>query len=123
MALNAMFSRFPLFTIAVVLVFAGPAFGASARLNYRYYCAPCHGLEGKGNGPNATNTQPVKPRDHTSAPEMGKLTDAELMDVIKLGGVATNRSRMMPPFEKTLTDSEIRELKDYLRALCKCKAK
>ncbi len=107
----------------IITAFSASAFAAAAKDNYRFYCSSCHGLEGKGDGPNNTKTQPVKPRNHTNAAKMGKLTDKEIMQVIMEGGAATNRSRMMPPFGNTLTKKEISELKDYLRVLCKCTAK
>jgi len=111
--------------IILAIIIAGSsvavkANAASAKLNYRFYCAACHGLEGRGDGPNNTPTQPVKPRDHTNAAKMGQMSDMDIIDVIKQGGAATNRSRMMPPFGNTLKESEISALKDYLRGLCKC---
>lgn len=111
---------------ALVLFFAAAifqvstAFAASAELNYKFYCAQCHGTDGKGDGPNATKSQPVSPRNHTSAKEMSKLTDQDLINVVKGGGAATSKSTMMPPFGKTLTDAEVVALKDYMRKLCNC---
>ncbi len=100
-----------------------PAYAATAEENYRFHCAQCHGLEGKGNGINATREMPVSPRDHTSALEMGKLTDADIINAITDGGQATSKSSLMPPYGKTLSKNEILELKDYLRKLCNCKAR
>lgn len=109
-------------TVFAATVFTGhPALAAGAEANYRFYCSQCHGLDGKGDGPNATKSQPVSPRNHTNATEMSKLTDQDLINVIKGGGAATSKSTMMPPFGKTLTDEEVNGLKDYLRRLCKCK--
>lgn len=99
------------------------AIAATAEENYRFYCAQCHGLEGRGDGPNATENQPVSPRDHTSAREMEKLTDEDIINSITDGGPSTSKSSLMPPFGKTLSKSEIAELKGYLRKLCKCKGK
>lgn len=99
---------------------AFPSTAATARENYTFYCTQCHGMEGRGDGPNATESQPADPRDHTSAYEMKKLNDEEIIDVIKDGGAATNKSTLMPAFRMTLSDKEIEELKDYLRELCKC---
>lgn len=112
------------FAITITAFFSGASISeaATAKLNYRYYCASCHGLEGKGDGPNNTESQPVEPRDHTNAAKMSKLTDEELIEVIRDGGAATDRSRMMPPFGGTLKSQEISELKDYLRGLCNCTA-
>ena len=118
--------RRALSTVAVVITLSlmatTGALAATAKLHYRYYCASCHGLSGKGDGPNATESQPVTPRNHTSALDMRKITDEELFEVIKLGGGATSTSRMMPPFGKTLTEPEIRALVKHLRGLCDCKA-
>ncbi|MBE9528562.1 MAG: cytochrome c [Proteobacteria bacterium] len=108
--------------VSFVLLTASPApsTAASAPENYRFYCAQCHGLEGLGDGPNATKNQPVEPRDHTSAYEMGKLTDEDIGYVIRDGGVATSKSTLMPPFGATLTDEEIAELVVHIRKLCNC---
>ncbi len=104
------------------LLAGAPAFAAAAAENYRFYCSQCHGLGGKGDGPNATKNMPVSPRDHTSKYEMEKLTDEDIISVIREGGAATSKSTLMPPFGKTLLDGEITAMKDYLRKLCKCKA-
>lgn len=113
--------------VAVLTFFAGAgttsALAATAEENYRFYCAQCHGLEGRGDGPNATENQPVSPRDHTSAKEMEKITDEDIINSITDGGTATSKSSLMPPFGKTLSRSEISELKGLLRKLCKCKGK
>lgn len=100
-----------------------PSYGASAAENYRFHCAQCHGADGRGDGPNATVEMPVSPRDHTSAAEMRKLTDEDIVNAITRGGPATSKSSLMPPYGKTLSRGEILELKDYLRKLCGCKGK
>jgi len=48
-ALSAAFAAFSLFLGASVVSLA-----ATAEENYKFYCAQCHGLEGRGDGPNAT---------------------------------------------------------------------
>jgi len=100
-----------------------PAYGAAPEENYRFHCAQCHGLEGKGDGINATREMPVSPRDHASALEMGKLTDEDIINAITDGGQATSKSSLMPPYGKTLSEKEIIEIKDYLRKLCNCNAR
>lgn len=110
--------------LSSVAVFqAGVVFAATATENYKFYCAQCHGIDGMGDGPNATKNMPVSPRDHTSAYEMSKLTDEDIINVIREGGAATSKSTLMPPFGATLSGAEITALKDYLRKLCKCRAK
>jgi mono/diheme cytochrome c family protein len=106
--------------VAICFALQGQGFGASPVENYKWYCAQCHGLNGKGDGPNATKEQPVTPRDHTDTKGMSKLTDADIENVIRDGGKATGKSTMMPPWSKTMTETEIKELVKYLRQLCKC---
>ena len=96
---------------------------ASAKVNYAFYCAPCHGTGGRGDGINATKTQPVSPRDHTNKTQMQKLTDSDIINVIRRGGGSVGRSTLMPPFAKTLSEREVLELKELLRTLCKCKGR
>ena len=102
---------------------ASSASGETVEDLYRFHCAQCHGLKGMGDGPNATREMPVSPRDHTSAVEMNKLTDADIINAITDGGPATSKSSLMPPYGKTLSKAEISALKDYLRKLCNCKGK
>jgi len=118
--------RFPLTIALLALVLSAGASIASAETVedlYRFHCAQCHGLKGMGDGVNATREMPVSPRDHTSAVEMNKLTDADIINAITEGGTATSKSSLMPPYGKTLTKAEIASLKDYLRKLCNCKGK
>jgi len=88
--------------------------------NYKTYCMQCHGMEGNGMGANIRDMS-VQPRDHTDAKSMGGRTDAELFKVIKEGGLAINKSSLMPPWDGTFTDNEIHDLVKHLRKLCKCK--
>ncbi len=115
--------------VIAMLLFAPPVAAATAaaataaaapEVNYRFYCAQCHGLAGAGDGPNATRHQPVPPRNFTSGPEMSILTDAEIIRAIERGGAFVGKSTLMPPFSATLTGPEIAGLKDYLRMLCRC---
>ena len=90
---------------------------------YQFYCAQCHGLTGKGDGPNVTKKFPVSPRNFTSAKEMNKLTDADIKNVILDGGPAMSKSAMMPPWSKTIGEGDVDGLVKHLRKLCKCKGK
>lgn len=68
------------------------AFSASAGENYGFYCGQCHGLTGKGDGINATKSQPVQPKDHTNKDLMSRLSDEDIINVIRSGGRATSKS-------------------------------
>lgn len=91
----------------------------TAKDNYRTYCVQCHGLEGNGKGINVRDMS-TQPRDHTDAKEMSARTDQELFKVIKEGGQSINKSVLMPPWNATLSDEEIKDLVDHLHRLCQC---
>lgn len=120
---NRTMTRLAGMTLATALALSGIAGEARADEGekiFRFYCAQCHGLAGKGDGPNLTEDFPVIPRDFTSADEMSTLSDANLKNVILDGGPAVGRSPMMPPWGKTLDEAEVDALIDYLRVLCGC---
>jgi len=105
--------------LCLSFVFAVPAQAETAANNYRTYCMQCHGLKGNGMGLNIRDMS-VQPRDHTDAKSMGGRSDAELFKVIKEGGLAINKSALMPPWGDTFSDAEIKDLVKYLRKLCQC---
>ncbi len=102
---------------------ASPAAAVEADKVFKFYCAQCHGLDGKGDGPNVTKDFPVSPRNFTDATEMNKLSDADIRNVILDGGPAVSKSPMMPPWGKTLSTEEVDALIGHLRELCKCEGK
>lgn len=126
-----------IFLIAVFLIGMiaftgkGAAFAASAEENYKFYCTQCHGSDGKGEGANSKPKvvgidlpeMSVTPRNHTNPDDMNKLTDTDIESAISGGGAAVSKSTIMPPWGKTLTEAEIKDLTAYLRKLCKCKGK
>lgn len=87
---------------------------------YQWYCAQCHGIEGKGDGINA-HLLTVKPRNHTEAEYLETRSDDDLFRAIKLGGVAVGRAPCMPQWGHTLDDDTIRGLVRYVRELCQCR--
>lgn len=111
--------------ILFVTVFLGidKSFAVSAEENYKWYCSQCHGLKGDGKGINATPDQPVNPKNHTDTAEMAKLSVSDVENVIRDGGAATSKSTMMPPFDKSMTGEEIKDLVTHLKKLCKCSFK
>lgn len=113
------------FTIVAIITFLNISAvqAEEAKTNFKFYCAQCHGLEGKGDGPNVTEDFATDPRNFTNADEMNKLTDADIKNVILDGGPSASKSELMPPWGKTLTDTEVDELVKYLRQLCSCKGK
>lgn len=90
---------------------------------FKFYCAQCHGLKGKGDGPNVTQDFKTDPRDFTKAKEMVKLSDADIRNVVLDGGPSVSKSELMPPWSKTLSNGDVDKLVKHLRKLCKCKGK
>ncbi|MGE5537058.1 MAG: c-type cytochrome [Gemmatimonas sp.] len=86
---------------------------------YDTYCVQCHGVKRNGSGINVPALS-VKPRDHTDAKGMGDLPDTEIFTAIKEGGLAVNKSALMPAWGEVLSDAEIGDLVKYLREVCKC---
>jgi|GEM_PF-1001944 len=91
---------------------ADPAIGKHL---FRYYCAVCHGLSGKGNGPNAENLDP-HPADLTGE-EVEGLSDVEIYEVIEKGGAGVDISGYMPPWGKTLSSDQIAGLVLFIRQM------
>ena len=84
-----------------------------AKILYVNTCSPCHGKNGKGDGPAAASLNP-KPADHTSAAVQSE-TDGSLF--WKIGDGHTP----MPAYKNSLTDNQRWELVNYIRSLAKHK--
>jgi len=118
-------------TLLIQMAWVGTSHAVDAKDNYQWYCGQCHGNDGKGAGANAKPAtlglnlpeMAVAPRNHASAKDMETLSDNDLFQAIKGGGVAVSKSALMPPFGKTMSEGEMKDLVKYLRELCKCKGK
>ncbi len=86
---------------------------------YQVYCVQCHGLKRNGTGINLPALS-VRPRDHTDAQAMGATPDEELFKAIRNGGLAVNKSILMPAWAGVLTDQQITAMVKYLREVCHC---
>ena len=78
---------------------------------YEERCAVCHGLQGKGDGPEAPFLSP-RPASLVSAGTSAK-SDRELLNTIAKGKPRT----AMPGWEDKLTDDELKNVLAYIRSL------
>ena len=106
---------------AVVLGTALVAHAADAEQGkklYAQFCVTCHGESGKGDGAAAAALNP-KPRDHTDKEYMSKMSDDDMLKVIKNGGASVGKSPLMPPWGASLKDDQIQDIIAYVRTLSK----
>jgi len=89
---------------------------APARELYQENCAPCHGSQGRGDGPGV-GAFPVKPANHTDPLVMRAHTDEYLFKAITEGGTGVGRSPFMPAWGELLTEQQIATLVAYIRSL------
>lgn len=102
------------------LMFAGgSAEAADVKQMYGFYCAQCHGVDGKGKGINVTKDIATTPRDFTNKVDMAKRTDEDIRTVIKGGGPAISKSALMPPWGSTIPDADVELLVAYIRKFAK----
>ena len=94
---------------------------ANTRKTYQWYCAQCHGIEGKGDGINAKFLT-VPPRNHTKAMYLETRTNKQLFEAIKFGGLYVGRAPCMPAWGNTISEKTIYQLVLYIRELCQCEA-
>lgn len=90
---------------------------AGAQL-YTTYCATCHGIEGKGDGPAGTALEP-HPANLADAGMMNNMSDAYLFWRISEGGMIEPFNSAMPPWKGSLTEEQIWQVIVYLRTLAK----
>ncbi|MDQ6982868.1 MAG: c-type cytochrome [Mariprofundus sp.] len=101
-------------------MFAGAAAQATeVKQVFDFYCAQCHGTDGKGGGVNVTKDIATTPRDFTNKVDMAKRTDDDIRTVIKGGGPSISKSALMPPWGKTISDADVELLVTYIRAFAK----
>ena len=89
----------------------------SPKKTFEYYCSPCHGMKGKGDGTFFTIDLKPKPRNFRDIEYMKKRTDDQLIKSITDGSKAVDKSNLCPPWGKTLTEKRIKELVAYIRTL------
>jgi cytochrome c oxidase cbb3-type subunit 3 len=102
---------------AVSLTPAAAGDAAKGKEIYDELCWRCHGRLGKSDGPVSSAMDP-RPRDLTDQAYMGKISDGELLAVIKEGGGAVGKSPAMMAFKEALSNDDIGDVIAFIRTLC-----
>lgn len=87
---------------------------AQGQHTYKLNCVPCHGPQGKGDGPSASGLNPP-PRDHSNAEYMTRLTDDMIAEAVKMGGVIRGYPNM--PSSPHIKGDEMVALIAFVRSL------
>lgn len=81
---------------------------------YKANCVPCHGPEGRGDGPSAATLNP-KPRNHADPELMDTLSDKRIAETVRMGGIISGYPNM--PASPHLRGEELVALVAYVRSL------
>ena len=103
--------------VAILTATVATARADNAKVNWRMYCAMCHGKKGQGNTPAGRMLGAPNYRD---AKVQASFTDEDAFKSIKEGIQKDGRMKMKS-FGSELTDQDIRELVQYLRSFKKGK--
>ena len=107
-------SRVLLATLVLAGVQASGARAQTAQDTYAQRCTPCHGANGKGDGPSGKFLNPP-PKDFATALN-GKGDDWIAKVIIQQGGPAVGLSPAMPP-TTGLSNEQIKDLMQYIKKL------
>ena len=87
---------------------------------YDTFCSACHGAKGNGQGPAAKNLMGVKPRDFTSKDFVVEGHEEQIKQTIFEGAARSfHGSPYMPEWKTTLTQQQITDIVEYLKAFKK----
>ncbi|MGH9773898.1 MAG: c-type cytochrome [Candidatus Acidiferrales bacterium] len=79
-------------------------------------CVWCHADSTPAGPSNRSNLNPT-PSLMNDGATLNNLSDEYMQNIISLGGSAMGKSGMMPPYGRTLTPDEIREVIAFTRAI------
>ena len=80
------------------------------------YCVWCHADSSPAGPSNRSNLTPTPPLANDGA-TFNPLSDEFLQNAITLGGSAMGKSAIMPPWGRTLTQDEVRDVTAFMRAI------
>ena len=86
----------------------------SGKKVYQRNCAPCRGDAGRGDGPSSANLRP-RPRDHSNAEYMDRLSDQRIAETVRRGGVISGYPMM--PSSPHIQGADLVALVAFVRTL------
>ena len=81
---------------------------------FLHYCSPCHGENASGAGRYFPTQIDPQPPDMTSPDYIIKTREEVVFRAIKFGTQEIGKSNYSPPYGKTLSDEEIKNIVEYL---------
>ena len=81
-------------------------------------CTPCHGPEGRGNGPASAGLTPP-PRNFHNATWQAAVSDEHIEQIIQYGGAAVGKSPAMPPNPDLVDKPVVKALRAKIRVFGK----
>ncbi len=94
----------------------GPALDETRKL-YEFRCSPCHGPNGRGDGPASVHLIP-RPRDFGDPEWQDATKDEAIEAIIREGGRAVGKSPMMPG-NTDLDEAALKALRTYVRRMAR----
>jgi mono/diheme cytochrome c family protein len=88
---------------------------AAGKQIFMQTCTPCHGPEGKGDGPASASLDP-KPRNLTDPAYMAPMNERYMFELISRGGLAMGKSANMPA-QTGLASQDINNVIAYVKTL------
>jgi len=82
-----------------------------------FYCARCHDSESTAERVSNHDNLIAQPHAFDDGAFLNKMSDPDLFAIISHGGPALGKSAEMPPYEHTLSKSDIAALAAYIRAV------
>ena len=82
-----------------------------------FYCARCHDPESTAERVSNHDNLAAQPHAFSDGAFLNKMSDADLLAIIQHGGPGLGKSAEMPPYEHTLSKSDITALVAYIRAI------
>ncbi len=95
---------------APTITSGSPAATGAGQAVYETRCAPCHGVEGRGDGPAAAGVTP-RPRNFRDPDFWNGRSSEQLLLVVRDGKPGT----LMPPFEGALDKEQIDAVVAYIQ--------